>query len=68
MVKESDTEFSEPARGIGELTQGTGEDKDKHRWVFLEQGGVIRGVADIFKEIEGEEMVKAGAEVQKCSR
>ena len=43
-------------------------DKDKHRWVFLEQGGVIRGVADIFKEIEGEEMVKAGAEVQKCSR
>jgi len=36
MVKESDTEFSEPARGIGELTQGTGEDKDKHRWVFWE--------------------------------
>jgi len=68
MVKESDTEFSEPARGNGELTQGAGEDKDKHRWVFSEQGGVICEVADIFEEIKGEEMVKAGVEVQKCSR
>jgi len=42
-------------------------DKDKHRWVFSEQGGAICEVADIFEEIEGEEMVKAGPEVQKCT-
>jgi len=29
--------------------------------------GALCEVADIFEEIEGEEMVKAGAEVQECT-
>jgi len=52
---------------VGELTQGVREDKNKHRWVFSEQRGALCEVADIFEEIEGEEMVKAGAEVQECT-